>query len=200
VGAASALAGRVGTVLVGPSDGPGADRLLDTLASAGARVHSTVAGDSGRLGDLDWRVLWPRPADEPGNDASVVLRVDSADLSAVFLGDLGAEAQDALLRTVRIRPADVVSVAHHGSADQSPRLYEMLSPRIALVSAGIGNPYGHPTATALQILDSLGAVALRTDTSGSAVVGIGRSGGELLAWTARSKSNAIDGRDVGGEP
>ncbi|MFD1713892.1 ComEC/Rec2 family competence protein [Amnibacterium flavum] len=200
VGAAGVLAGRVDSVLVGPSDGPVADRLVETLRRSGAEVHETVAGESGMLGDLDWRVVWPEPGAPPGNDASVVLAVQGDGVSAAVLGDLGEEAQRALLRSGRLGRVDVVSVAHHGSADQSPELYERLGARVALVSVGADNPYGHPTASALEMLDALGATTLRTDRSGTAVLALVGEEHRLVAWSAGGRTAADPGEGVGGSP
>ena len=84
------------------------------------------------------------------------------------------EAQDLLVR--RLRSAgegaamDVVVVAHHGSARQVPRLYELLRPRLALIGVGAENDYGHPAPSTLSLLHRLGAADLRTDTRGLVAV------------------------------
>jgi competence protein ComEC len=79
VGGAAALAGRVGVVVHGPLDGGRSDRALEPLVRTGAEAVEVVAGHGGILGDVHWRVLWPRPGLAPGNDASVVLDIDAAD-------------------------------------------------------------------------------------------------------------------------
>jgi competence protein ComEC len=189
IGAAGEVAGRVGTLLVGPSDGADADRLVEGLASRGALVHRTAAGDHGALGDLSWRAIWPEPDTEPGNGASIALLVGVPGMTSAFLGDLGEESQDALLRTTRVPRVDVVGVAHHGSADQSRELYERLAAPLALVSVGADNDYGHPAPTLLQMLGSLGERVVRTDQSGSAFL-VPVEGG-VSVWTAGT------GGDVG---
>ncbi len=65
---------------------------------------------------------------------------------------------------------DVVKVAHHGSAYQDPALYARVRPRLALVSVGAGNPYGHPAPRTVAELRALGAVVLRTDEDGPVAV------------------------------
>ena len=185
VGAYAAVVGRVTEVLVGPTDGAADERIVDALSGGGATVREVRAGASGRLGDAtEWSVLWPpaRGEVEPGNDASVVLetrrsvpdsRGDGAAvvLSAVFLGDLGADAQNRLRRTRRV-PSDVniVKVAHHGSKDQSGLLYESLRATLGLVSVG-ENDYGHPAASILETLDRVGTSVRRTDRDGIIAVG-----------------------------
>lgn len=185
VGAYAAVVGRVTEVLVGPTDGRGDERILDALAGGGATVRQVRAGEHGTLGEgTEWSVLWPpaRGTVEPGNDASVVLETRSSSggsgvhsahpvLSAVFLGDLGADAQNRLRRT-RLVPADVdvVKVSHHGSKDQSGSLYERLHATLGLVSVG-ENDYGHPTPDILGTLDRIGTTVRRTDRDGIIAVG-----------------------------
>ncbi|CAL9455306.1 hypothetical protein SUDANB15_02509 [Streptomyces sp. enrichment culture] len=69
---------------------------------------------------------------------------------------------------------------HHGSAYQDPDLMRRAAPRLALVSAGEDNPYGHPAPSTLAALRARGATVLRTDRDGAlAVVGGEEGDGEL---------------------
>ncbi|HLL32873.1 MAG TPA: ComEC/Rec2 family competence protein [Streptomyces sp.] len=152
-------------------------------AARGIPVTRAVAGERRRAGDLTWQVLWPppfAPAPEGPNDASVALLVRTAGLRMLLLGDLEPPAQQALLRTAAaalIGGVDVLKVAHHGSAYQDPELLRRTAPRLALISAGADNPYGHPAPSTLAALRATGAAVLRTDRDGSvAVVG---AGGEI---------------------
>jgi competence protein ComEC len=77
-----------------------------------------------------------------------------------------------LLRNPDALAADVFKVPHHGSRDQLPALATAVAPRVALVSVGANNDYGHPAPSTLSTLTGLGAVVARTDTDGDiAVVG-----------------------------
>ncbi|MFC1400064.1 hypothetical protein [Streptacidiphilus sp. N1-5] len=69
-----------------------------------------------------------------------------------------------------LRHLDVLKVAHHGSAKQDPDLIRALAPRLALISCGAGNTYGHPAPVTLALLRSLGATVLRTDLQGDLAV------------------------------
>ena len=71
-------------------------------------------------------------------------------------------------------PVDVLKVPHHGSRSQDPELVATVRPRLAVVSVGAGNTYGHPSAGHLAGYAALGVPVLRTDPSGDvAVVGLG---------------------------
>lgn len=96
-------------------------------------------------------------------------------MTLLLTGDLEPPAQEALLRTApALPPIDVLKVAHHGSAYQDPAFLDRVRPRLALISCGTGNPYGHPSPRTIEALRSSGAAVLRTDTDGAiAVTGAG---------------------------
>lgn len=188
-GGVDALQGRVDTVLHGPPAEPDDQRVLDVLAAGGATLRAADAGQRGQLGASDWRVLWPRrlsSAFPPGNDSSVVVEFDGGGVPrSLFLADLSAASQRVLLRTARLLGGyAVIKVAHHGSADQEPALYQALGATIALYSVGADNDYGHPRRETLDLLASTGAQAFRTDEQGRILIGL--QDGELQVWTESS--------------
>ncbi|CAN5149039.1 ComEC/Rec2 family competence protein [soil metagenome] len=197
VGGVDAVVGRVDRVLVGPVSDAGDTALHTALAGGGAEVDEVARGEQGVLGDLDWQVLWPPPRGvEPGNPASVTLWVTPGPacvtgcLSGILLGDLGEEPQDALLRAAHPLPVDVVKVAHHGSADQSPRLYEQLDATVGLIGVGADNGYGHPTDDLLGILAAVGTAAYRSDLDGLVLVAQGDQPGTVRVWTQKRVGGA----------
>ncbi|NJP99443.1 MBL fold metallo-hydrolase [Streptomyces sp. PLAI1-29] len=143
-----------------------------TASAAGVEVLRSTPGPR-RLGPLDWQVLWPLPGRAAGggaNDASVTMLVRTGGLTLLLLGDLEPLAQQRLASTAGLPPVDVLKVAHHGSAYQDPGLLARLRPRIALISCGADNSYGHPAPRTVAALRAGGAVVLRTDRDGSIAV------------------------------
>jgi competence protein ComEC len=123
-------------------------------------------------GDLELTVLGPvepmRGTSSDPNNNSLVLRARIGAHSVLLAGDAETEEQQAMLthlgeRAVR---ADVLKVAHHGSAYQEPRFVDAVDPAVALVSVGVDNDYGHPNGPLLDRLARGGARVLRTDLSG----------------------------------
>jgi competence protein ComEC len=154
-------------------------------------VHLATRGDAGSLGALRWRVLWPdgaHPDMSTSNEGGVTLEVDGAGIRMLFLADLDEKAQDALISDGGLPQVDVVKVAHHGSADQSDRLYGLVHAKLGLISCGLGNSYGHPTAKALGLLHAAGTQVARTDLEGTVLVTA--HDGALGLWTQKKATDA----------
>ncbi|SFN90308.1 ComEC/Rec2 family competence protein [Mycetocola miduiensis] len=188
VGGVSAVIGRVNLALVAEPVNPSDARILADLAAGGASIRRATAGLSGTLGASRWGVLWPPPRAGPlwtGNSGSVTLLFESpAGARSLFLGDLDERAQERIVAGHAIGgPVDLVKMAHHGSADQSERMYTVAAARVALIPVGADNRYGHPTPAALELLTAAGKAAFRTDTCGMIVVGALET--EPVVWTAR---------------
>ena len=94
----------------------------------------------------------------------------------LLAGDAEVQEQSEVLATdgPDALRADVLKVAHHGSAYQAPQLLDAVHPSVALVSVGAGNPYGHPNASVLTHLQREGARVLRTDLDGDLAVVLDR--------------------------
>ncbi|MET9744395.1 ComEC/Rec2 family competence protein [Streptomyces ardesiacus] len=180
-----AVGGIETTALEEPVDQ--AEFVRRQAASAGIPLRHAAAGEQRRSGPLSWQVVWPPPSPPtttaPGtesgpNDASVTLLVRTAGIRLLLLGDLEPPAQRELARSPAAAAwegADVLKVAHHGSAHQDFAFLRRVAPRLALVSCGEDNTYGHPAPGTVAALRAQGATVLRTDRDGAlAVAGTGR--------------------------
>jgi len=188
--------------LVGPSTGKPQDvALIQGLLDGGTRVDRVSEGLTGTLGELRWSILWPpRQLPDgilPGNEASVTVlfeplgRCAHGCLSSLFVGDLDETAQNLMLAANPALPRlTVIEVAHHGSADQSPALYQRAAASVGLIGVGAHNRYGHPTRHLLDLLASVGTLPARTDTQGLVLVQPGPKPGSVTVWSER--------RDTGG--
>jgi competence protein ComEC len=134
-------------------------------------------GSELRDGALRLEVLWPPaellrgPVGDP-NQAALVLLAEWRGFSILLTADAEAEA-------VPIDPGavDVLKVAHHGSEDSGlGALLDRTAPKLAVISVGAGNPYGHPSAQALGELRAHSVPTLRTDESGTIAIEVGSGG------------------------
>ncbi|HLO35822.1 MAG TPA: ComEC/Rec2 family competence protein, partial [Candidatus Deferrimicrobium sp.] len=166
--------------------GPGYGAFAHDLAAATAPPDGILAtGARISLDDIRFRVLWPDPGRVPReppdagrgiNDVSIVLLGEVAGRRFLLTGDVEDDV-DPLLAQRGLPPIDILKVAHHGSATAStPAFLGAVRPRVAIVSAGAGNPYGHPARSTIDRLRSTGARVLRTDTDGSVAVTIAADG------------------------
>lgn len=158
---------------------------LETAArSRGTRALRIRRGYTIREGDTTITCLAPFPGamDGPNSD-SLVLRVAHGTRSIVLTGDIGAATETRLV-AAGLGPADVLKVPHHGSARSSSRSFlSALSPRVAIISVGDANRFGHPSRETLGRLAEQHALVLRTDRDGCikvALEGDGLFAGSLL--------------------
>ena len=156
----------------------GARLVAAAAAAAGLSSNPAPYAATRRVGDVTLQVLWPPPGSPsagPGdgstaNNASVVLLARVRGVSLLLTGDLEPEGQVVLGRSLAGERVDVLKVPHHGSRYQDLDLLLSLGARVALVSVGAENGYGHPSADTLAPLAATGARILRTDLDGDLVV------------------------------
>jgi competence protein ComEC len=147
-------------------------RLVEAVAArSGVPVLRAAYGESRRLGPLDWQVVAPsRPpsqaSESPPNDSSIVLLVRSRGIRLLLMGDEEDASQAQLLRDTGGLRADVLKVAHHGSARQDPDLIRGLGASHAVISAGVDNDYGHPAPSLMALLRDARIRVARTDREG----------------------------------
>ncbi len=188
---------RVGRVfepgMHGP--GPGYAAWARRLDESGAPVRlSLAAGDRLSVDEIRLRVLWPIrgrvPLEPPDggtsiNNVSVVLLGDIGPRHVLLMGDV-EEGIDPSLITEGLPQVDLLKVAHHGSRTATTEAFvETVRPKVAVASAGAGNPYGHPARATLDRLAAAGAEVLRTDRDGTVVVGF-----EASRMTVRTEGPA----------
>ncbi len=145
-------------------------RLRGQAEAAGASPVRIAAGDTVSSGRLRLSVLWP-PSELLGeplagadpNSQAVVLLARWRGFSMLLTAD--AEAGEV---PIEPGPVDVLKIAHHGSEDAGlDGLLDRVSPRLAVVSVGAGNSYGHPAPGTLAELARHGVQTLRTDRHGT---------------------------------
>ncbi len=126
-----------------------------------------------------------------------MLLVEVRGVRMLMSGDMEPEAQQRLDASLPGLRVDVLKVPHHGSRYQDPDLLDGLGARLALVSVGRDNDYGHPAAATLALLRRAGMRVERTDEDGDVAVTV-RDG--RLGVTAPGRPGAGDGRQAGPSP
>ncbi len=176
-GVAGVLEGREvgaveGTGLLEPAAG-----FQEVASAVGHRPGLSAYGETRRFGEVTLQAVWPRPAargGDPGesepNNASVVLVAEVEGVRILLTGDVEPSAQSALARDLAGLRVDVLKVPHHGSRHQDLDWLTSLGARLAVVSVGEDNDYGHPAPDLLAALSAAGMRVWRTDLAGDVVV------------------------------
>lgn len=171
-------------VLVAPYASPlaSADWVSQVAARYAVPVRVAQVGEDLGVGPVRWRTLGaavPRTAlaDAGGessqeNNGSVLGLVTTPGLSVLATGDLEREAQEAVMRAGVDLRVTVLKVPHHGSASQDPEFLAATGARVGLIGVGRDNDYGHPAASTMSRLRSLGMTVGRTDTDGDVAVAV----------------------------
>lgn len=164
---------------------------LVAARDAGTRWRRAVPGDSLVIDEVVMTVLapaagWADTLRDP-NEASVVVRLRVGAVTMLLTGDAEAGEEGWLVSQSpgQLR-ADVLKVAHHGSATSSTgEFLAAVQPKLAVISVGSGNMYGHPSPAVVRALSAHGAVTLRTDRLGTIVVYTDGNGIEVEAGGER---------------
>jgi len=117
------------------------------------------------------QVLWPEAEgfvpDDPNNN-SMVIRFVYGDIVYLFTGDIESIVEDVINEYGHQLRATVLKVPHHGSETSSTRQFlQYTSPRLAIMSLGMNNKFGHPNPQVLDRYEDMKIKVLRTDKNGT---------------------------------
>jgi len=152
------------------SRSPELQKLLEDANNLGIVVVHRKAGDSIELGGSTVRILAPGVNFDSNtlgrNDDSLVMKISFGETSALLEGD--AERKEEQLIAREQSQADLVKIAHHGSATSTmPELLAAVRPHFAVISSGVRNVYGHPRMEVLNRLEQSKIATYRTDLNGA---------------------------------
>lgn len=179
-----------------PHSGRAYAALLRALEARGVTVRQAIRGRQIDLGSGVTMTL-VGPPDPPivgsrsdVNANSVVARVTYGRVAALFAGDAEAPTEAWLLASGADLGASVLKVPHHGSRYASGvRFLRAVHARIAIISAGAANDYGHPALETLERLARNGAAVYRTDMDGDVTI---ETDGQLIQiHTARGRKETL---------
>ena len=163
----------VDTIFTSPYAGDAASylRFVEAVENAQLTLEVPDQGVQYRLGDARFEFIGPLEDHNNVNDDSLVMRLTYGDTSFLFTGDMTADAEKELIEDGENVKCDVLKVGHHGSSGSScyQFLYEA-EPKIAVISCGRDNDYGHPHEETLGRLKDAGVTVYRTDELGSIVI------------------------------
>ena len=140
--------------------------LMESANSKGIPIDELSRGDSVVYKDIRLDVLWPKKfltETFNQNQHSLVLNLKFHNFSFLFTGDIEKKQED-IISNYFSNKIDVLKVAHHGSkTSTSAKALSVLSPKIAVISAGVDNKFSHPSEEVLSTLKNKGVLIYRTD-------------------------------------
>ncbi len=160
--------------------------LRKEVGSSGSKVINPVTGTSIRSGLMSYDIFWPSfaflasegmPSIEnklstftskrDPNDFSVQAILSLENFDTLLTGDIGHNMADMVLPYLPNKNVEYIKVPHHGSRYGMTQDYlTMFVPKLAVISVGKNNTYGHPTPEILNLLKSAGVKTYRTDNDG----------------------------------
>lgn len=154
--------------------------IVTVARSRSVTPIACIRGQSWQWDGVRFEVLHPEAdsyleAKLKTNDRSCVIKVSSAQFSALLTADIEALSERALVeryadQSTMLR-SDVLLMPHHGSLTSStPAFIDAVAPKLALINAGYRNRFGHPRDAVLARYRERDIDVLRTDWHGAIVL------------------------------
>jgi competence protein ComEC len=176
-------------------------RALASLATAHRMTWRTVQRDDAeRFSSAEVRILHPARPDwerqRVRNEDSIVIEVRIGAISIVLPGDIGREAERAILPTLEPGRLTILKAPHHGSATSSTKDFlEATRPAAVIFSCGRENRFGHPHPAVVARYREIGAEIFSTAQDGAVFVETDGTTVEVKGWKGRRVSFAAVGRN-----
>ncbi len=172
------LIGLLNRVTVGTAIIPGYQEKTKTYFSfkrALEKAQSVVYANNGqryKLGNAYIDILYATDGkEEKENDRSTVIKVNYGNFSCIITGDAETETETKLVKDGANLSCDLYIVGHHGSNSSStPDFVAAMKPKLAFISVGKDNKFGHPSKKTLKTLEKNKTEIYRTDTRGDIVL------------------------------
>ncbi|MBE5813388.1 MAG: MBL fold metallo-hydrolase [Clostridiales bacterium] len=130
-------------------------------------------GDKYNIGDAEFTILSPVKEDYGSNlnNYSVAILLTYGENKFIFTGDAEKEVEEDILDTKINIDADLMKMGHHGSTTSNAEEFlDKISPKIAVITCGVDNSYGHPHQEILDTLINRNVETYRTDLQGNIIV------------------------------
>lgn len=149
--------------------------IIESGKKEGIQMMYLRKGMRWSIGNSQFSVLHPGEKNTSANNRSIVLWVKLYNTSFLLTGDIEKEAEHEILNNFSRLKADVLKVAHHGSATSTTKQFlELAEPEFAVISSGRNNIYGHPAKDVTARLREKKVTIYRTDENGDIIFKAGK--------------------------
>ena len=163
------------------------EELAALAKQKGCQVLYMEEGECFRDTSIRIQAIYPSEKSVEGerNADSLVLLLEHGNFHGLLSGDIGSEQEKKLIETYGevcdSRNIDWYKAAHHGSkTSNSKELLDALQPKIATISCGQDNSYGHPGKEAVEHMQDAGAEIFQTTECGQ--IGITEEDGKIIIF------------------
>ncbi|MFZ3588223.1 DNA internalization-related competence protein ComEC/Rec2 [Bacillus sp. DJP31] len=161
---------KISEILIGEYNEPNEmeEELISLAKEEQVEVKRVKSGDSWSVSGIPFKLVAPFQVFSNKNDGSIVLATILGGESWLFTGDIEVDAEEALIARYPNLQAGILKVAHHGSKTSTTESFlKVTQPKVALISAGYENRFGHPHEEILTRLHQQKVKILRTDQQGA---------------------------------
>lgn len=145
------------------------ENVLDALEEKSITFETPEMDGTFAFGDCKFQVLYVGDETKDLNDSSIVLHMNYGNHSFLFMGDATSKIEKEII--LKDLASDVLKVGHHGSRYSTAQAFlDKVSPKYAIISAGVNNSYHHPHASTLKKLQESAISIYRTDRDGTIIV------------------------------
>ena len=138
------------------------------LTEQGISITVPTPGETYSLGNAEFEILGPITQSDDLNDMSIVLKLQYGDTSFLFTGDCEKEEEADILKAGYDLSSTVLKVGHHGGdTSTTEQFLKAVMPEYSVISCGMDNAFGHPTAKVLGRLGDVNTKVYRTDLQGN---------------------------------
>lgn len=191
-GALNYATAKVALAPVSEADNKPFQSFVKYLDQQGVSVTIPSVNDEFSLGSATFRILGPISFSSEPNNTSLVIRLSYGNFHALFTGDAEYSEEQEILGSGNSLQSDVLKVGHHGSNSSSGYqwIYE-INPKIAVISCGAGNMYGHPHEEVLSRFRDADVKVLRTDLQGDITITVQPSGEYTYSVTRNATADTL---------
>ncbi|EFI67538.1 Beta-lactamase-like protein [Lysinibacillus fusiformis ZC1] len=146
------------------------EEMLTRIDEKNIPYHVPKIGDDIEFDkEVNVKVLNANDQATDNNDASIVLKMTYGNVSFLLTGDAGVALEKEMLQYDV--EATVLKAGHHGSnTSSSEEFIQAVKPKVAILSYGEDNKYGHPHAEIVDRLQAIGSKIYATADLGTITV------------------------------
>lgn len=159
---------------------PAEDENMAELIQLAKEKHVEILymneGEEYQYQDMTFTCLHPDYDYESSdrNNSSMVLLVSYQGFEGMFTGDIDSTVEQIISakygELIRSLSIDVIKIPHHGSRFSScSEFLSLVSPEVAVISAGKNNKFGHPHKETIERLEEIGCEVHITKEEGAVV-------------------------------